>query len=477
MASSTFPTSRPPFFRDTRVIAVVLQLIFLIALALIGWFLYSNMVARLAASNTAAGGALSWAFLNQTAGFGISEGPAFRPDESYGRAFLVGVANTLRVGVVGIVLATLLGLFAGIARVSTNWLLSRLAAVYVEIFRSTPLLVQLLFWYVGVIAALPSIQEATELGNLGYLTNRGIHLTWIFVTETGRIWLAWLLAGFVLGIVASWLRRRHLERNGLTGSAALPGVLVFLALAVIGYFAADMTASMPEATAYELRRGDRGTLFEDANRNGVYEPGVDRTLAYVPIKLFDREGQVIATGLTEGDGTFRFINLPAEAVRLEWETPAPLAVSEPQLQGFNFRGGLSLTPEFAALLIALVVYTGAFIAEIVRAGISAVNKGQWEASRALGLNTGQTLRLIVLPQALRVIIPPLTSQYLNLVKNSSLAIAVGYPDLFNVSRTIVNQTGAEVQVILMVMGTYLSFSLITSLFMNWYNKRIALVER
>jgi general L-amino acid transport system permease protein len=334
-----------------------------------------------------------------------------------------------------------------------------------------------LFWYVGVIAALPGIQEATELGNLGYLTNRGIHLTWIFVTETGRIWLAWLLTGFVLGIVASWLRRRHLERNGLTGSAALPGVLVFLALAVIGYFAANMTASMPEATAYELRRGDRGTLFEDVNRNGVYEPGVDRTLAYVPIKLFDREGQVIATGLTEGDGTFRFINLPAEAVRLEWETPAPLAVSEPQLQGFNFRGGLSLTPEFAALLIALVVYTGAFIAEIVRAGISAVNKGQWEASRALGLNTGQTLRLIVLPQALRVIIPPLTSQYLNLVKNSSLAIAVGYPDLFNVSRTIVNQTGAEVQVILMVMGTYLSFSLITSLFMNWYNKRIALVER
>lgn len=477
MTSSTFPATRPPFYRDTRVIAILLQLIFLIALLMAGWFLYSNMVARLAAGNTTAGGALSWAFLNQTAGFGISEGPAFRPSESYGRAFLVGVANTLRVGVVGILLATILGQFVGIARVSTNWLLSRLAGVYVEIFRSTPLLVQLLFWYAGVIAALPGIQEATRLGNWGYLTNRGIHLTWIFITETGRLWLLWLLAGLVLGVAVSWLRRKHLDRNGLPGSAVLPGFLTFLALAIVGYVAADRSASLPEATAYELRRGDRGTLFEDVNRNGAYEPEIDRTLAYVPITLYGQDGQVVATGMTEGDGTFRFINLPAEAVRLEWETPPPLAISEPQLQGFNFRGGLSLTPEFAALLIALVVYTGAFIAEIVRAGISAVNKGQWEASRALGLNTGQTLRLIVLPQALRVIIPPLTSQYLNLVKNSSLAIAIGYPDLFNVSRTIVNQTGAEVQVILMVMATYLSFSLITSLFMNWYNKRIALVER
>lgn len=477
MASSTFPTTRPPFYRDTRVIAIILQLIFLIALLMTGWFLYSNMVARLAASNTAAGGALSWAFLNQTAGFGISEGPAFRPNESYGRAFLVGVVNTLRIGVVGILLATILGLFAGIARVSTNWLLNQLAGVYVEIFRSTPLLVQLLFWYAGVIAALPGIQDATKLGNWGYLTNRGIHLTWIFITETGRIWLAWLLLGLVVGIAVGWLRRRYLDQKGLTGSAALPGVLVFLVLAIIGYVVADRSASMPEATTYELRRGDRGTLFEDVNRNGAYEPDVDRTLAYVPITLYGEDGQVVATGMTEGDGTFRFVNLPAEAVRLEWETPPPLAISEPQLQGFNFRGGLSLTPEFTALLIALIVYTGAFIAEIVRAGISAVNKGQWEASRALGLTTGQMLRLIVLPQALRVIIPPLTSQYLNLVKNSSLAIAVGYPDLFNVSRTIVNQTGAEVQVILMVMATYLSFSLITSLFMNWYNKRIALVER
>lgn len=477
MTTSSLPHARPSFYRDTRVIAVILQIIFLVAVVLAGWFLYNNMTTRLAAANTATGGALTWTFLNQTAGFGISEGPTFRPDESYGRAFLVGVANTLRVGVVGVILATILGLFAGIARVSNNWLLSRLAAVYVEIFRSTPLLVQLLFWYVGVIATLPNIQDAAELGNFGYLTNRGMYLTWIYPTETGRIWNWWLLAGVVIGVLMSWLRRRQLERDGAPSGGVFVGVIAFLMVAVIGYFVTASSASMPSTTTYELRRGDRGTLFEDINGNGAFEPGVDRTLAYVPITLFDGDGQVLATGMTDGDGTFRFIDLPAEAVRLEWDTPTPLAISEPQRQGFNFRGGLSMTPEFAALLLALVVYTGAFIAEIVRAGINAVNKGQWEASRALGLSTSDTLRMVVLPQALRVIIPPLTSQYLNLVKNSSLAIAVGYPDMFNVSRTIVNQTGAEVQGIILVMAVYLSFSLFTSLFMNWYNRRVALVER
>ena len=477
MASSSLPNARPPFYRDTRAIAVFLQIIFLILVIAAGWFLYTNMITRLAAANTATGGALTWGFLNQTAGFGISEGPTFRPDESYGRAYLVGVVNTLRVGVVGIILATILGLFAGIARVSNNWLLGKLAEVYVEIFRSTPLLVQLLFWYVGVIATLPNVQDAAELSSFGFLTNRGMYLTWIYPSETGRYLTWWLLAGVIVGMLVSWVRRRQLDRQGVPGSGALAGSAAFVVVIVIGYFVALFTTSMPATTTYELRRGDRGTIFEDVNGNQAFEPNVDRTLAHVPFTLFDTDGQVVATGATEGDGTFRFTDLPAEAVRLEWETPSPLAISEPQRQGFNFRGGLSLTPEFAALLLALVVYTGAFIAEIVRAGINAVNKGQWEASRALGLSSAATLRMIVLPQALRVIIPPLTSQYLNLVKNSSLAIAVGYPDLFNVSRTIVNQTGAEVQGIILVMATYLSFSLITSLFMNWYNKRVALVER
>jgi len=477
MASSTLPNTRPPFYRDSRTIGIMAQALFLLIVLIVGWFLYNNMVTRLAAGNTSSGGALNWDFLNGTAGFGISEGPTFRPEESYGRAYLVGVANTLRVGIVGVILATILGLFAGIARVSNNWLLSRLALVYVEIFRSTPLLVQLLFWYVGVIAALPAIQDAADLAGVGYLTNRGMYLTWPYITASGQQWNWWLLAGVVLGVLVGWIRKRQLERSGRLGSGWLAGIVTFAAVALVGFFVVYSTASLPANTAYEIRRGDRGTLFADENGNGAFEPDVDRTLAYVPIVLFDADGQELAVGATEGDGTFRFTDLPAEAMTLTWDTPAPIAISEPERQGFNFRGGLSLTPEFAALLLALVVYTGAFIAEIVRAGINAVNKGQWEASRALGLGTGATLRMVVLPQALRVMIPPLTSQYLNLVKNSSLAIAVGYPDLFNVSRTIVNQTGAEVQGILLVMATYLTFSLITSLFMNWYNKRVALVER
>jgi len=455
----------------------MVQATFLLIVLILGWFLYNNMVTRLAAGNASAGGALSWEFLNGTAGFGISEGPAFRPEESYGRAYLVGVVNTLRVGVVGVIFTTILGLFAGIARVSNNWLLNRLALVYVEIFRSTPLLVQLLFWYVGVIAALPNIQDAADLAGIGYLTNRGMYLTWGYITASGQQWNGWLLAALGIGTLAGWARKRQLEGKGRPGSGWFVGILTFAAIALIGFFWVYVTASLPANTAYEILRGDRGTVFADENGNGAFEPDIDRTLAYVPITLFDAGGQQLVTGTTEGDGTFRFTDLPAEAATLMWDTPAPVAISEPVRQGFNFRGGLSLTPEFAALLMALVAYTGAFIAEIVRAGISAVNKGQWEASRALGLSASATLRRVVLPQALRVIIPPLTSQYLNLVKNSSLAIAIGYPDLFNVSRTIVNQTGAEVQGILLVMATYLTFSLITSIFMNWYNKRVALVER
>ncbi|MBE2238541.1 MAG: ABC transporter permease subunit [Caldilineaceae bacterium] len=477
MTSSTLAHTRPPFYRDTRTIAILLQVLFLIVVLVSGWFLYNNMVTRMAAGNTAAGGALSWSFLSQTAGFGISEGPTFRPEESYSRAYLIGVINTLRVGIVGVILATILGLFAGIARVSNNWLLNKLASIYIEIFRSTPLLVQLLFWYVGVIAALPTVQDAADLAGIGYLTNRGMYLTWIYPSETGRALTWWLLGGVLVGLLVSWLRRRQLERTGVPGSGALAGAAAFVVVVGVGYAVAMFTTAMPATTNYELRRGDRGVLFEDLNGNNAFDLNVDRGLAHVPITLFDADGQVIATGATDGDGAFRFVDLPAAATRIEWRTPAPLAISEPQRQGFNFAGGISLTPEFTALLLALVAYTGAFIAEIVRAGINAVNKGQWEASRALGLSTGDTLRMVVLPQALRVIIPPLTSQYLNLVKNSSLAIAVGYPDLFNISRTIVNQTGAEVQGILLVMATYLSFSLITSLFMNWYNKRVALVER
>jgi general L-amino acid transport system permease protein len=477
MATTTLPNARPPFYRDTKIIGIILQVLFALAVFLFGWLLYSNMVSELSAISNSAGSPLTWNYLGQTAGFEISEGPVFRPEESYFRAFLVGLANTLRVSLVGIILATLLGVLTGIARVSNNWLLNKIAQVYIEVFRSTPLLVQLLFWYFGVIAALPDVAAATDLGGLGFLSNRGIFLTWPYLSHTGTPWLWWLLGGIAAGVLAAWLRRRAKARQGIPGGGSLLGLLVFAVVALVGFVYVSGSAGLPDTTAYELRRGDRGTLYVDANANRQYDAGVDGTLAYVPITLLDGDGAVLGAEYTDGNGDFRFFDLPAEGASLIWTTPPPVVVSEPLRQGFNFRGGLSLTPEFAALLLGLVMYTGAFIAEIVRAGITAVPKGQWEASRAVGLSTGKILQMIVLPQALRVIIPPLTSQYLNLIKNSSLAIAIGYPDLFYVARIIVNQSGAEVQTILIVMATYLSISLLVSALMNWYNQRVAIVER
>jgi general L-amino acid transport system permease protein len=476
MATTTLPNARPPFYRDTKVIAIILQVVFALLVALAGWLLYTNMTSELAAISNSAGSPLSWNFLGQTAGFEISEGPAFRPEETYFRAFLIGLANTLRVSLVGIVLATLLGVVTGIARISNNWLLSKLAQVYVEVIRSTPLLVQLLFWYFGVVAALPDIAEATDLASLGFLSNRGIFLAWPYLSSTGSAWLWWLAGGVLAGLLAAWWRRRALLRNGRPGSGFLLGLLVFVIVAALGFAVVSSTAQLPANVAYELRRGDRGVLFVDTDADGSYTPGVDGALSYVPITLLDAAANPLGEEYTDADGEFRFFDLP-EGESLAWETPPPVVVSTPQRQGFNFRGGLSMTPEFAALLLGLVIYTGAFIAEIVRAGITAVPKGQWEASRAVGLPTNKILRLIVLPQALRIIIPPLTSQYLNLTKNSSLAIAIGYPDLFYVARVIVNQSGAEVQTMLVVMATYLSISLLVSALMNWYNRRVAIVER
>jgi general L-amino acid transport system permease protein len=215
----------------------------------------------------------------------------------------------------------------------------------------------------------------------------------------------------------------------------------------------------------------------DEDSDGKYRNGVDTPMGYVQVTLLAEDGSELATIRTDSEGDFRFYDLEVEGTAISFEAPPPVIISQPRQEGFAYTGGQQLTPEFAALLLGLVVYTAAFIAEIVRAGINAVSKGQWEAARALGLSNTETLRMIVLPQALRVIIPPLTSQYLNLTKNSSLAIAVGYPDLFNVSRTVFNQSGAAVQMFVLIMATYLTLSLLTSGFMNWYNARVALVER
>ncbi|ABY36427.1 MAG TPA: polar amino acid ABC transporter permease [Chloroflexus aurantiacus] len=385
-----------PFYRDTRIIAIIVQVVFAILVIALVWFLYSNMINGLRQANLLP----TFSFLSVPAGFPISESVIeYDPSMTYGRAFIVGILNTVRVAVIGIILATLLGLILGIARLSDNWLLRNVALVYVEIVRNVPLLLQLIFWF-SLTRLFPRIQESIDVGGLMFLHNRGITLAWPQAGNDFDAWMVWVYAGIVIGIVFYVVRRIQFVRRDRPGVALPYALLIALGVALLGF---------------------------------------------------------LVTYLTTG----------------VW----PVSLSIPVLQRFNFDGGITVTNSFAALLIGLVIYTAVFIGEIVRSGILAVSKGQREAARALGLTPGQTMRLVILPQALRVIIPPLTSQYLNLTKNSSLAIAIAYPDLFYVANTINNQTGQAVPVILMLMASYLSVSLLTSLFMNWYNRRIQLVER
>jgi general L-amino acid transport system permease protein len=347
----------------------------------------------LAAQNITSG----FGFLENTAGFGVSQSLIpYNESDSYARVFLVGLLNTLLVSGLGIVFATALGFFIGIARLSPNWLIARLAGGYVELIRNLPLLFQILFWYLAVLGTLPGPRQSLSLFGGMFINNRGI-----------------LVPAPVFG-----------EGAGYVAWAAVLAVIVVLAM-----------------RAWARRRQDRtGQIF----------PVLGVALAVL-------------------------IGLPLLALVA---TGFPVTFEAPQLRGFNFVGGLRLLPEFVALLIALSTYTAAFIAEVVRAGILAVPRGQTEAAFALGLRRSQMLRLIVVPQALRVIVPPLTNQYLNLTKNSSLAVAIGYPDLFAVfAGTALNQTGQAIEIIAITMAVYLSLSLATSALMNWYNARIRIAER
>ncbi len=396
MTDRSSPTRIPPRWtgwNDPRLRALVFQLVFLAAvLALLG-FIVHNTLANLESRGISTG----FDFLGNEAGFGIIQTLVdYSETSSFGRTFLVGLLNTLLVSLLGIVLATLLGFVIGVARLSSNWLVSRLAATYIEIFRNIPLLLQIFFWYFAVLRALPRPRESLALGEAVFLNLRGLYLPRPLF-EPG---FGWVLAALALSIAAALLLGAWGRRRRLRTGQCLPSGWIGLGLILL-------------------------------------VPGLTFLLAGAP---------------------------------LGWELPA--------LRGFNFRGGITVIPELAALLLALTIYTAAFIAEIVRAGILAVPKGQTEAAAALGLKRRHVLRLVIIPQALRVIIPPLTSQYLNLLKNSSLATAIGYPDLVNVfAGTTLNQTGQAVEVIAMTMAVYLSISLTISLFMNWYNARIALTER
>lgn len=379
---------------DPRVRSIAYQFALCAFIAFLAYGAITNAAENLARARIASG----FDFWNVTAGFDISQTLIdYSPQtSSYGRAFWVGLLNTLLVAVIGIVFATVLGFLVGIARLSRNFLVARIAAGYVEFIRNLPLLLQLLFWYNAVLKALPSVSGSVVLWGGIYLNNRGLFLPEFRLQEGGTA----LQIAFLLALVASlvfriWARRRQ-QRTGKQAS-------VFLA--TLGFFVG-----------------------------------------------------------------FPLIVVLSGSIRL--------AVTFPELGRFNIRGGVEILPELAALVFGLVIYTAAFIAEVVRAGILAVSRGQTEAAYALGLRPRLTLRLIVIPQAMRVIIPPLTSQYLNLTKNSSLAVAIGYPDLVQVfTGTVLNQTGQAVEVVLITMAVYLTISLVTSLAMNIYNARIALVER
>ena len=391
--SSSLPSQRqrPPLWRDERVIRVAVQVGFAAAILLLLLFLATNLISALGRLGILP----SLRFVGELAGFDIGDSPIpFDRTRSFGRAILVGLLNTLRVSAVGIILCTVLGVGVGLARLSTNYLVSRLATAYVEAFRNIPLLVLLVFLKIGIFDNLPLVREALILPGPIFISNRGVALPWY---EPAAAWPAFLVAlAVALGAgvaVALWLgrRRRHTGRPQLTTlwSPLTTVVLAGLALLVL----------------------------------------------------------------------------------------RPASVTLPALGRFNVEGGLTLTPEFLAVWLALAVFTSAFVAEAVRAGIQAVPKGQVEAARAVGLTGFQSMQLVIFPQGLRVMIPPVINQYLNLIKNSSLAAAVGYPELYNISGTIYNQTGRSLEMIAIMMVLYLSLSLITSALLNWYNARVQLVER
>ncbi|MBS4044847.1 MAG: amino acid ABC transporter permease [Alphaproteobacteria bacterium] len=387
--------SAPPrrlSWNDPDVRSVVYQVVAVALVGIVGWFLVSNTLHNLSTRNISTG----FDFLSRESGFAIGESPiAFGPENTYARAILVGILNTIRIAVIGVILATILGTIIGIARLSKNWLVAKIAMIYVEVIRNVPLLLQLFFWYALITETLPGPRQAINVMPGVFMSNRGIKVP--APTEHFAFDLAAI--GFMLAFV-----------------------LIFIMV--------NLAKKRQDATgkAFPVYRGGLALLI----------------------------GMPLLGWLIGG---------------------APWELDVPKLQGFNFVGGATLTPEFAALLFGLVLYTAGFIAEVVRSGIQAVNYGQWEAASALGLSRSQTLRLIVLPQSLRVIIPPMTSQYLNLTKNSSLAVAIGYPDIVSIANTTLNQTGQAIEGIMIIMAVYLSISLSISLFMNWYNKHIALVER
>jgi len=391
-ALGSTPRAKVAPWNDPVVRGWVFQIVVVGLVALLAWFLVSNTIENLERQKIASG----FHYLEREAGFEIGDSMIpYSPADTYARAILVGLLNTLKVAVLGIMLATILGTLIGIGRLSPNWLLGKICEGYVEMFRNVPLLLWLFLIYKLISEAFPGPRQAINLLNSFFLSNRGLYFPVPLADPSHK----WMGLAFLIGVVATFFVKRWAKRR------------------------------------------------QDATG-----------LPFPTIK--------VAAGLIVG--------LPLVVWLL---FGAPHHMSWPELKGFNFDGGTVIQPEFTALLAGLVLYTSAFVAEIVRSGILALHKGQSEAAMALGLSRGQAMRLVLLPQALRVIVPPMTSQYLNITKNSSLAIAIGYPDLVASINVTINQTGQAIENVLLIMAAYLSVSLSISAFMNWYNKRIALRER
>lgn len=387
------PSKSTAWWNNAHNRAILFQVLLAAGVVLFFVFIGNNALKNLERRGITTG----FHFLQQKAGFGIIQHLIpYSEADTYGRTFIVGLLNTLLVSGLGIICATTLGFIVGVARLSSNWLISKIAAAYIEIFRNLPLLLQIFFWYFAVLRSLPSARNSLHLGKWAFLNIRGIYIPRP-VFEPG---FGWVAAAFVLSIAAifiiKWWAKKRQEETG----QQFPVLLTSLGVIIILPAAAFLATSAP----------------------------------------------------------------------LHWEMP--------QLRGFNFRGGITVIPELASLLLALTIYTASLIAEIVRSGILSVKHGQTEAAHALGLRPGKTLQLVIIPQAMRVIIPQMTSQYLNLLKNSSLATAIGYPDLVSVfAGTTLNQAGQAIEIIAMTMGVYLSISLTISFLMNWYNARSMLKER
>ena len=392
MAQRTPPKRRDWSWRSQAFRGLIYQLIALAVIGLAVWYLAHNTLANMEARGIQSG----FDFLESPAGFDIGE--TLMPYDSldpYWKAFLVGVLNTLRVAIIGIALATLLGALLGVGRFARNAIMRGLCYAYVEFFRNVPVLLQLLMWYLVLTETLPPLLEAINIGGIFYLSNNGF----AFPVPIWGLGQALAAVGAGIGLIIAWAYRRWAVHQ-----------------------------------------------FEQTGRA--------RSTLWVPMAI------VLGGGL------------------IGWLVGgAPTAWSIPKIDGFLTSGGATATPEFLGVVLGLVLYTSAFIAEVVRAGIASVSHGQVEAASSIGLSKGQSMRLVILPQALRVIIPPMTSQYLNLTKNSSLAVAIGYPDVVSIANTSLNQTGRAVECIAIIMAVYLVTSLSTAAFMNWYNKRTAIKER